>query len=129
MSDADVQRMREAAAAFNRGEIDPILAAFHEGCEVHNVLVMGGGPYRGHEGVQEWMRDIRETFGRFQIEVEDVLEAPRGVLALCYLNAEGTSSGLQLRQPAGHLADFEDGRIRRLRVFLDHSAAREAAGF
>ena len=51
-------------AAWNSQRAGPIIAIADPDIEVHAVtLGIEGRHYRGHEGLRQWMREIRERFG------------------------------------------------------------------
>jgi ketosteroid isomerase-like protein len=128
VSDGGAQRAREVLEAWNRGDIDAVVAGFHPDCEIRTALLLGSLPFRGHEGVRAWLAEINETFGRFRIEIDEVSSEGDRALALCRLDVEGQSSGAPLTQPVGYVADFEQGLVKVLTTFLDHDTARAAAG-
>ena len=50
--------------AWNSGRATPIIAISDPEVEVHAVtLGIEGRHYKGHDGLRQWMRDIRERFG------------------------------------------------------------------
>jgi hypothetical protein len=54
---------QEWLAAWNSQSAGPIIAIADPDIEVHAVtLGIEGRHYRGHDGLRQWMRDIRERF-------------------------------------------------------------------
>jgi SnoaL-like domain len=50
--------------AWNSGRATPIIAIADPDVEVHAVtLGIEGRHYKGHDGLRQWMRDIRDRFG------------------------------------------------------------------
>jgi ketosteroid isomerase-like protein len=43
-------------------------------------------------------------------------------------NGRGKGSGVRVDGPSGAVFDFRDGKISRIRLFLDHDEALRAAG-
>lgn len=74
----------------------------------------------GHSGA----RPIGDVPGVTE-EVRDLGEL---VLFLGRLQATGRSGGVPVDAPYGVVSDFRDGRISRMRAFLDHGEALQAAG-
>jgi ketosteroid isomerase-like protein len=123
-------RERIAVSAFqawNRRDTDGWQAAFHPDCEVHAPLGMAEEPYRGHEGLRRWSRDIQESFGHFDIAWEDLKSTPECVIALGRIHVTGRESGVEFAQPVGYVAEFDGPTVKRLRVFFAHDEALEAA--
>jgi ketosteroid isomerase-like protein len=50
------------------------------------------------------------------------------VLAYTQVTATGRASRLPADQPSGTVFDLVDGKIRRIRVFVDRAEALEAVG-
>jgi ketosteroid isomerase-like protein len=88
-----------------------------------------GRPYRGYDDARQWLLDIDEQFERWEYEIDEMREVGDAVLALGRVHLTGRGSGISLDQEGAWLVDFAaDGRVNRLRVFTDRSAALEAAG-
>jgi hypothetical protein len=55
---------QEWLEAWNSGRASPIIAIADPEVEVHAVtLGIEGRHYKGHDGLRQWMRDIRDRFG------------------------------------------------------------------
>src|SRR4051812_19583059 len=55
---------QEWLEAWNSGRASPIVAISDPEGEVHAVtLGIEGRHYKGHDGLRQWMRDIRDRFG------------------------------------------------------------------
>ena len=84
--------------------------------------------YRGRDGFIDFMRTWTEDF-EWSIELERVIEAGDDrAVAIFHQRATGKSSGVPVELRMGLLYDIEDGRIIRMRNFLDPAEALEAAG-
>jgi len=114
---------REALDAWNRGDTDAWIDAYHPECVVHARL-MSREPYVGHVGLRQWQQDMYDAFGRFQIEWDELHDAPAGMIALGHVKLEGKASQVAFAQPIGYVGTIENGKITLLRVFLDHDQAR-----
>lgn len=115
---------------WNLGEREVVEETLAPEFEIHTPLSSTQGrPYRGVEGVRQWMQDIDEQFEDWYSRPEEWIEADGGrVLVLGELHMRGRESGVELDQPMGWLLSFRDGRLLRYDVFLDHEEARRAAG-
>jgi ketosteroid isomerase-like protein len=90
---------------------------------------VNGEPYRGHEGVRQWMRDVDEQFSRWEVLVDDMRAVDDAVIAVGTVHARGRASGIDVDLPMAWVVDFGgDGRMTRARIFHDLEAALEAAG-
>lgn len=117
--------------AFNRDDTDTVLAAFDEGCEIDEPPQMPDSPatgYRGHDGVRQWMGNLREV-GGISFELRNA--TPSGNALLCELASRGQGRGSDVPIEWMTFAAFDvgHGKITRIRVFLDRAEALEAMGF
>jgi ketosteroid isomerase-like protein len=66
MSQQSVEVVQGLVDAFNRDDIDSVLAAFADDCKIEEPPQMPDSPrtgYAGHQGVREWMGNLREVAG------------------------------------------------------------------
>jgi ketosteroid isomerase-like protein len=116
--------------AFNRDDVDAVLAAFDEGCEIDEPPQMPDSPtagYRGHNGVREWMGNLRGVGGAtFELQAA----TSSGDALLCELAScgRGRGSDVPIEWTTFAAFDVRHGKITRLRVFLDKAEAVEAVG-
>jgi ketosteroid isomerase-like protein len=88
----------------------------------------GYAGYRGREGLETYLSDRRvmwEEIGTVEAEFRDLGDC---VLMLGRLQVRVRSSGVTLDSPSGVIFDFRDGKISRMRAYLDHGEALRAAG-
>jgi ketosteroid isomerase-like protein len=88
----------------------------------------GYAGYRGREGLETYLRDRRlmwEEIHTLEAEFRDLGDR---VLMLGRLQVRVRSSGVTLDSPSGVIFDFCDGKISRMRAYLDHGEALRAAG-
>jgi ketosteroid isomerase-like protein len=116
---------------WNLGDHDVLeYAAIDPEIEAHTPLSSTKGtPYRGHEGVRQWIADIDEQFEEWYSRPEEFIDLGDGrVLVLGDLHMLGRGSGIEFDQPMGWLLSFRDGRLLRYEVFTDPDEARRTAG-
>lgn len=128
MSRENVEVVRGLVDAFNRDDVDRVLAAFDEGCNVEEPPQMPDSPatgYQGHEGVRKWMGNLRGVGG---ISFEYRSSAPVGEALLCELASRGLGRGsdVPIEWMTFALFDLRDRKITRIRVFLSREEALEA---
>jgi ketosteroid isomerase-like protein len=116
--------------AFNRGDLETLLAALHPDIEWHVPPVLPEGPvYHGHAGVRDVWRSLNEPFDAFQIDVEEVLEAGDRVLVMAAVRGRGRESGVEVDTPSfGWIWTLEDGLVVRVEVHPRRALALEALG-
>ena len=129
MSQENVEVYERAVDATDRRDLDALLDEFDPDVEWHSALVgMGTQVYRGKEGVREVFRDLDENFTGMVVEFLEVRDLGDRVQALGRLRARGHESGVQAEGSFNQVVDFKNGKVIRLRSFLDRQEALEAAG-
>lgn len=123
----DVAVAKRAVAAWNAHDVEALVAVFSRDCVIESYLAQTTEPYRGHDGVRDWERDVRESFGRFDVELEEVTHTGEVVLLLGQVQLKGQASGVALTQPAGFVIAGKDGLVAEFRAFGSHEDARAAA--
>jgi hypothetical protein len=87
--------------------------------------------YEGPDAIRRFFTDIQDTAPDFRIELErlDAIDAGR-VLAFTRVTATGRASGLSAASdmPTVNVYELTEGKIRRVRIFLDRQEALEAVG-
>ena len=129
MSQENVETVKRAVAAVNERDIDRYLASCTEDIELLTPLGPIGGTYEGPEDIRRFFADIEDTSPDFRLDLEHVeaIDEDR-VLAFLRTSASGRTSGIPTGVPTTNLYDFLDGKIRRVRIFLDRDEALEAVG-
>ena len=82
---------------------------------------------RGREQVEEHLKGVIGFMGEMEIKVEELVDLGDEVLAVTRFNVRGAQSGIELDAPAFQLIRFENGRVRRYRMFMDREQALRAA--
>jgi ketosteroid isomerase-like protein len=130
MSQENVERVREAIEALNRGEVDGALE-LHPDVEWQTLDVFpDAGTYRGPEAIFEFFESWRETFQGFRLHLDKCVPAgDHHVLATLRVSGVGAESGVPVESPSFvQLLEFRDGLLIRSRMFQTESEALEAAG-
>jgi ketosteroid isomerase-like protein len=132
MSEQNVEAFRRAVEAYNARDVEVFLETFDQGAEWHALTqAMFGGEttvYRGHEGVRQFMREVDEAFVDVQIEQLEIRDLGERIIASARLTARGRASGAVTQSPISWVVDFRDGRVARMRDYLDLKDALGAAG-
>jgi ketosteroid isomerase-like protein len=131
MAESRVELVRRLWDEWNRGDresgLDPEIT--HPDIELHTRFSsLQGEPYRGYEGLRQWMHDIDEQFDEWQVVAGEIREHGNRVLVLGQIHLRGRESGVELDQPFGWIVDFRDDRFVRLETHLTHEEAIAAAG-
>jgi ketosteroid isomerase-like protein len=86
------------------------------------------GTRRGREAFHKAMRSTGEAFDQTSVEPQEWVDAGDQVVLLCTWVVRGRASGLERRQPQGHVWTLRDGKAVRFAWFNDHALALREAG-
>ena len=127
MSRENVEVVERAIAAINARDIDAYLACCTE--NVALLLPMAGAEYLGADGIRRFFTDIEDIGPDFRIEVQRV-QAIGDSTAIAFLRvgATGRVSGIVTGAESANVYDFIDGKMSRIRIFLDRDEALKAVG-
>jgi ketosteroid isomerase-like protein len=128
MSQENVEIARELAAAFNRRDLETVAERTTDDYEFIPTLAgtVESTSYRGVAGLSQYFEDVDEVWETIQIQIDEIRDLGDSVVQVGELIARGRSSGLDVRYRRAWLAEFRDGKVRRVRSFADESEAREA---
>ena len=84
--------------------------------------------FHGHEGVRQFWREMVASFGVWDLDVEEIIDAGDRVLAVVRDRVIGRASGAPVE--GGHVAvwTLSGGKVTQLQTFEDRRQALEAAG-
>jgi ketosteroid isomerase-like protein len=133
MSQENVEIGRRLIEAFNR--------TFAEGTpDLYELLdpevewvpmsaLVDGTRYHGHDGVRQWMEEMKRDWTSYEVRPERYLDlGDDRVLTLGIWRAEGRGGGVLLDfQQASWLTRYREGKIVLLQTFTDRTEALEAA--
>ncbi len=129
MSQENVDTVRRAITAINERAIDAYLACCTEDVELLTPLAAVGGEYLGSDGIRRFFTDIEDAGPDFRIDVERVQAVgENNVVVFMRTSATGRSSGIVNGTESTNVYDFIEGKISRIRIFLDRDEALKAVG-
>ena len=123
------RRFGRAIVGFNERSVEGMMTALAPNAEF-KPLVAGvtDSPYRGEEGVREFLAATDEAFEVFHLHCERIEDHGEFVLAVNDVYARGRTSGAEVRQPIYQIAEFRDGKCIWFQSFRTRQEALEAAG-
>ena len=105
MSQENLEALKRANEAANRGDVEALLADLDSDVEWHpamQALLGGGAPvYRGHAGVLGMLRDFYDAFAEIRIELPEIRDLGDRLIAIGRLHARGKESGALSRVALG----------------------------
>jgi ketosteroid isomerase-like protein len=130
MSQENVEIVRALVDNWNAGVRSLVAEYFDPAVEWESPLSsVFGEPYRGHAGIEQWVRDVDEQFAEWQIDLDAVRDVGNTVFATASIQGRGRASGIAFELAPAIVARFgSDGRITRARIYLDVNEALEAVG-
>jgi ketosteroid isomerase-like protein len=133
MSREHVEIVERGIAAFNRRDTDALAGIVTRDFEWFPALpsaVEGErySGYRGREGIESYFEDVRSTWEELCVIGDEFRDLDDSVLVLGRAEGRGRGSGVEVDMPLGIVYDFRDGKIARVRTYLDHGEALQAAG-
>src|SRR5215216_7697721 len=139
MSQQDAKVVEYAIAAINERDTDRYLACCTEDIQLQPPWTAVEGAYEGPDAVRRFFVDLRDTIPDFQLTIERLESTGADqVLAFLRASATGRASGIPAGAatpaaaisaggiPTANVYDLVDGKIRRVRAFLDREEALEA---
>jgi uncharacterized protein len=128
MSRENVELARDLFEQWSARNYEFLIEFAHPEVEIFSRFAsLGGEPFRGPEGVAQWIAEIEQTFGQFNVRTDDFLDLGDRVLVLGGIDLEGKASGIEIEQPMGWLLELQDGKLARMFFYSSHAEAREAA--
>jgi ketosteroid isomerase-like protein len=130
MSQENVENVRDAAAAFNRGDLNAWWEYWAE--DIDYRAVEGApddhGPIQGKEAMREYVQDWLDTFDDFRFEPVEITDAGKDkVIAVIRISGRAKLSGVETDLTFAILYTIRDGKIARGREHWTRDEALEAA--
>jgi ketosteroid isomerase-like protein len=124
-----VDLVRRSYAAFDRGDLDAVLADFDPEIEWHQAQGLPhGGLYRGRDAVRRNVFEPldAEWWETFAATPEEFIDGGGQVVVLGRYRGTAKRTGKALDVPFVHVWTVVDGRATRFRQFLDTAGWVEA---
>jgi uncharacterized protein len=127
----NVEIVRAQYASFGQlaegGEVHSwVLSYFDPNCEYRPVEEVDA--VCGHQALIGWTKRWLEAWSSYSDSVEEIIDGGEIVVAAISIHGRGRTSGVEIRQRFFHVFEMREGRILRLREYLDRDSALEAAG-
>ncbi|HWX95893.1 MAG TPA: nuclear transport factor 2 family protein [Solirubrobacteraceae bacterium] len=130
MSRENIEIVKQALDAFGRGEADAFADLTTPDVEWKTGLgaVEGGEIFRRREGVERYFERLSSAWDEFRFIPDEFRDGDDVVLVLGRLEGRGRGGGVPVDSPVGAVWELRDGKIWRLRAYLDRAEASEVAG-
>ena len=130
MPQKNVELVRAAYEAWNRGDLDAALENTHGDVQfVQDSRIPGAVQLVGRPAVRAWLESFQDTWAWFRVATEriEAVDEDR-VLVVATVSAKGRMSGAKVEQRVGHVLTIDDGQIVRWDSYAAASDALEAMG-
>ena len=85
-------------------------------------------PYRGLDGISEWLVDFGESWESYEMDVKRIVDAGDRVVSLFRIRAVGAGSRAPVERDDGIVWSFRGGMLVRIDYFNNQAQALKAAG-
>ena len=130
MSKENVQIVRDAVAAFNRGDLDAWLEFLSDDIDYRAVegALDDAGPIQGKEAMRAFVQDWLDMFDDFRAEPIELIEVGEDkVIAVGRISGRAKLSGVETDLTYAELWTIRDGKVARGRQYWTREEALEAA--
>jgi ketosteroid isomerase-like protein len=130
MSQENVEILRRAFEAFNRGDLDGVLADAAPDFEyvASGVMPDFQGVFRGAEEYRRLLGWVPDVFDDARVEATEVIDAGDHLAVSVTFSGRGKQSAVATTWKMWQVWTFEEGRFVRGRGFSSREQALEAAG-
>ncbi len=116
--------VRSILKAWGQGDIETVLREhFQPSARLDlSELIFNAAVYEGYEEIARQRREVNEVWETFEVEVEQLFEGERAVVAFTHERGRGVS-GVDVDRRTAFLFRLADGKISEVRVYLDRARA------
>lgn len=130
MSRENVEIAKRNVEAFNRLDVDGFVESATPDFEwlPAGATALERGSFLGREGVEKYFEELRDTWEEIRLVAQEFRDLGDRTLFLGRLEGRGRASGAPVDSPFAAIFDFRGSQCSRIRAFLDHDEALQAAG-
>ena len=133
MSEQNVETVERLIAAWIADDLDAYLAELDRDLEWYPSIEPGlegkAAVFRGHDDIRAAWREYRGgAWERLVPRPKEIRDLGESVLVLAQIDLTARATGIEFTQEIGQLIELRRGKIVRVRDFLTHAEALEAAG-
>jgi ketosteroid isomerase-like protein len=129
VSSRNVELVREAFDALNRGDAEWLIEHSAAGVEIRGRGVAGEPIlYTGAAGIREYLHDRAESWQSMELVPEEIREVGDRVLGIANRRLRGRGSGIDVEDKFALVFELRDGFAVRISGYRDVAEALEALG-
>jgi ketosteroid isomerase-like protein len=130
MSQENVEIVRRAGDAYNRGDLEGTLETWAPDAvwDWSNSRGFDAGVFRGHGEIRAFWQRLRAAFEEVRFELVDTLEVENDLLIVENVAYMRGRDGIEVQARSAWLITFRDGEQTSLTLYQTKQEALEAAG-
>jgi ketosteroid isomerase-like protein len=128
MSEENVELAHRVVDAFNRRDLDALLALMDDDVEFVPPLASIEGQYHGHAGIRRWWEGQFSGLSDFTVEVIEVRDLGDLTVTLVRNRAQGAVSNAPVEERLWFVGEWREGKAIWSQSFRTEADALEAAG-
>jgi ketosteroid isomerase-like protein len=129
MSRENLARAHDVIDAVEARDLERLIELTDSEVEWRSAFVAGtGGVYRGHNGMREYVRDMKDAWDIVRLDVDHEIAVGELVLFVGRIHYRGKGSGVEAESESGYLLKFREGRVVTFRPFREPEQALETIG-
>jgi ketosteroid isomerase-like protein len=129
MSEENLDLGHQVIDAVEHRDVDRLVGLTDPEVEWRSAFVSGGGGlYRGHAGIREYVNDMNDAWEIVRLDVNHEMGVGEVVVFVGRIHYRGKGSGVEAELESGYVLTFRRGRLIRFRPFRDPERALEAVG-
>src|SRR5215212_5543066 len=129
MSQENVGLAHQVIDAVERRDLKSLIELTDSEVEWRSAFVVtGGGVYRGHAGLREYVKDMNDAWEIVRLDVDHEIGVGNIVVFVGRIHYRGKGSGVEAESQSGYMLKFHDGRVVTFRPFQEPESALEAVG-
>jgi ketosteroid isomerase-like protein len=122
--------LKRGYEAFNNGDIDTVREIFAEDISWEGPNTEGvpmSGTHEGRDAVLQGLGAIGESFEKFHVSPDEMVEEGGTIVVLSHLTAT-SKSGNEIKLPGVEVWRMSDGKANRVQSVSDTAALKNALG-
>jgi ketosteroid isomerase-like protein len=127
MTQENVDVAKQCIDAFNARQVDVFTAlTTPDFVWSPSMVAVEGEVFQSSEGIRRYFASLSSAWETFLIVPDSFRELPSVVVMLGRLSGHGKNSGVPVDASLGMVFNFRDGKVARIRGYLDHAEALQA---
>ena len=130
MSQENVEAVHRVLTAVSERDVPCLLSLTDPDIEWRSFFAAfsEGGRYWGHDGMRQYISDLRDAFETLRVEVSSLLDVGETIVGVGRLYYKGEGSGVEADSAAGWVFRFRGGKVVYFHAFRDPEKVFGAVG-